>query len=63
LWLEGSEAACFDGTRFFLLRDYGLPPAEVLDFSEDSSGAVWIGAETGLRRAAWRRSARDSLSA
>jgi len=55
LWLEGSEAACFDGTRFFLLRDYGLPPAEVLDFSEDSSGAVWIGAETGVYRFAQGR--------
>jgi tRNA A-37 threonylcarbamoyl transferase component Bud32 len=50
LWLGGLEPACFDGTRFFLLRDYGLPPAEVYDFNEDSSGAIWIGAETGVYR-------------
>src|ERR1039457_6737002 len=50
LWLGGLEPACFDGARFFLLRDYGLPPAEAYDFNEDASGAIWIGAETGVYR-------------
>ncbi len=50
LWLGGPQAACFDGTRFFLLRDYGFPAAQVYDFSEDPSGAIWIGAETGVYR-------------
>jgi tRNA A-37 threonylcarbamoyl transferase component Bud32 len=50
LWLGGLEPACFDGSRFFFLRDYGLPPAQTYDFSEDASGAVWIGAETGAYR-------------
>lgn len=49
LWLGGAESACFDGTRFFSLRDYGLPrPA--IDFSEDASGAIWIGTESGVYR-------------
>jgi len=52
LWLGGIEPACFDGTRFFLLSEYGLPPGagSDYDFSEDSSGAIWIGAETGVYR-------------
>jgi tRNA A-37 threonylcarbamoyl transferase component Bud32 len=50
LWLGGGQPACFDGTRFFLLRDYGFPPAEAYDFNEDASGAIWIGAETGVYR-------------
>jgi hypothetical protein len=50
LWLGGSKPACFDGTRFFSLADYGLPSPEVYDFSEDSSGAIWIGAVTGVYR-------------
>jgi ligand-binding sensor domain-containing protein/tRNA A-37 threonylcarbamoyl transferase component Bud32 len=50
LWLGGSQVACFDGSRFFFLRDYGLPAAESYDITEDSSGAIWIGAETGVYR-------------
>jgi hypothetical protein len=50
LWLAGPEPACFDGARFFLLRDYGLPPGEAYDYSEDSSGVIWMGAETGVYR-------------
>jgi len=46
LWLGGLEPACFDGTRFFELHDYGFPPAEAYDFSEDAGGAIWIAAET-----------------
>lgn len=50
LWLGGLEPACFDGTRFFELHDYGFPPAEAYDFSEDAGGAIWIAAETGAYR-------------
>jgi hypothetical protein len=50
LWLGGQQPAWFDGTRFFFLRDYGFPAAEAADFSEDASGAIWIGAETGVYR-------------
>jgi hypothetical protein len=50
LWLGGAEPACFDGVRFFVLRDYGFPAGEAYDFSEDSSGAIWIGSETGVYR-------------
>jgi hypothetical protein len=50
LWLGGNQPAWFDGTRFFFLADYGLPPALAVDFNEDSSGAIWIAAETGVYR-------------
>jgi tRNA A-37 threonylcarbamoyl transferase component Bud32/ligand-binding sensor domain-containing protein len=50
LWLGGPEPACFDGARFFFLRDYGFPHGEAYDFSEDTGGAIWIGAETGVYR-------------
>ena len=50
LWLGGDDLACFDGTHMFFLRDYGFPRAESYDITEDSSGAIWIGAETGVYR-------------
>ena len=50
LWLGGREPACFDGTRFFFLRDYGLPLVQAYDFSEDASGSIWIAVETGVYR-------------
>jgi len=50
LWLGGEQPVYFDGTRFFSLREYGLPLGEAYDFSEDPSGAIWIGAETGVYR-------------
>jgi len=40
LWLGADQPACFDGTRFFFLRDYGFPAAQVYEFSEDTTGAV-----------------------
>jgi len=66
LWLGGPRSACFDGTRFFFLGDYGLPSGESYDFSEDPSGAIWIGAETGFSvspMAGWSRPPRVSPSA
>ncbi|MGO4883068.1 MAG: two-component regulator propeller domain-containing protein [Bryobacteraceae bacterium] len=50
LWLAGDELACFDGTHLFFLHDYGFPRAESFDIAEDSSGAIWIAAETGVYR-------------
>src|ERR1017187_1769821 len=50
LWLAGDELACFDGTHLFFLGDYGFPRAESYDIAEDTSGAIWIGAETGVYR-------------
>src|SRR5271165_4640730 len=47
LWITGNDLACFDGSRFFFLRDYGFPAVAALDVSEDPGGAIWIGAETG----------------
>ena len=50
LWLGGTDLACFDGSRFFFLRDYGFPAVDTYDVAEDSSGTIWIGAETGVYR-------------
>jgi tRNA A-37 threonylcarbamoyl transferase component Bud32/ligand-binding sensor domain-containing protein len=50
IWLGGAQLACFDGARFFALADYGLPQVTTYDISEDPSGAIWIGAETGVYR-------------
>jgi tRNA A-37 threonylcarbamoyl transferase component Bud32/ligand-binding sensor domain-containing protein len=50
LWLGGLDLACFDGTRFFSLRDYGFPAVQSFSVTEDASGAIWISAETGVYR-------------
>ena len=50
LWLGGEQPAIYDGARFFFLRDLGLPATAVHCITEDSSGAVWVGAESGLYR-------------
>jgi ligand-binding sensor domain-containing protein/tRNA A-37 threonylcarbamoyl transferase component Bud32 len=51
LWLGGSQqVVCFDGARFFSLADYGMPPTVPNDIAEDSGGAIWIGADTGVYR-------------
>jgi tRNA A-37 threonylcarbamoyl transferase component Bud32 len=50
IWLGGAQLSCFDGSRFFSLADYGFPPATTYDISEDPSGAIWIGGETGVYR-------------
>jgi len=50
LWLGGSELACFDGAHIFFLKNYGFPPVQTYDLAEDPSGAIWIGAETGVYR-------------
>jgi tRNA A-37 threonylcarbamoyl transferase component Bud32/ligand-binding sensor domain-containing protein len=50
LWVGGNELACFDGSRFFFLRDYGLPKTEVHAVAEDSGGAIWLAAQAGVFR-------------
>ena len=48
--MGGDQVACFDGARLFFLTEYGLPPGASYSISEDSSGAIWIGAESGVYR-------------
>ena len=48
LWLGGRQSACFDGARFFPLSDYGLPAGDANVFSEDTSGVIWVGTDTGI---------------
>ena len=50
LWLGGDHLACYDGARLFFLADYGFPAAASYSIAEDSSGAIWVGAETGVYR-------------
>ncbi len=50
LWLGGAQLTCFDGSRFFNLRDYGFPPSQSYEITEDPAGAIWIAADTGLYR-------------
>ncbi|MGA2134813.1 MAG: hypothetical protein ABSH50_21215, partial [Bryobacteraceae bacterium] len=50
LWIGGDELACFDGTHLFFLGDYGFPHVQSYEIAEDSVGAIWIAAETGLYR-------------
>src|ERR1700735_4552888 len=50
LWLGGRQSACFDGARFFPLSDYGLPVGDANDFSEDATGVLLVGTETGIYR-------------
>ena len=48
--MAGEDLACFDGARIFYLRDYGFPPADTYQVSEDASGGIWIGGESGIYR-------------
>lgn len=41
---------CFDGNRFYHLRDYGLPDAVWANLAEDDEGGIWMGGEPGLYR-------------
>jgi tRNA A-37 threonylcarbamoyl transferase component Bud32/ligand-binding sensor domain-containing protein len=51
MWVSANgDVACFDGTRFYWLREFGLPPVQVTQFAEDSAGGLWIGADAGLFR-------------
>jgi streptogramin lyase len=50
LWMGGDQLACYDGSRVFFLRDYGFPAVSSYSIAEDRSGAIWIGAETGVFR-------------
>ncbi len=48
--MAGEDLACFDGARVFYLHDYGFPPGDTYQVSEDASGGIWIGGETGIYR-------------
>ena len=51
LWVRTtSDVACFDGSRFFYLRNYGFPDTEARSIAEDDDGAIWIGSSLGLHR-------------
>ena len=64
LWLGGAQPACFDGSRFFFLRDYGLSSAVVQDVAEDPAGTIWIAGGPGacivLQKDTLKRFTRDS---
>ncbi len=67
LWLGGDQVSCFDGARFFFLRDYGPPPAQTYSITEDPGGAIWIGGESeclpASTKAAWKPLPRASRAA
>ena len=51
LWVASStDLACFDGSRFYSLRDLGLQAFDVSAIAEDSDGAIWIGTGNGVYR-------------
>ncbi|MBV9611946.1 MAG: protein kinase, partial [Acidobacteriaceae bacterium] len=53
LWLSaGGGVNCFDGTRFFSLRDLHVPhpPSTANAFAEDTDGGIWFSSPTGLYR-------------
>ncbi|HTQ31878.1 MAG TPA: two-component regulator propeller domain-containing protein, partial [Opitutaceae bacterium] len=51
LWITThDDVLCFDGTRFFSLRKFGLPPAFPSWAAEDSAGGILIALPVGLYR-------------
>lgn len=56
MWF-GTEAglAKFDGRRTQTITINGLPAGRVLALVSDSSGALWVGTETGAARMLWGR--------
>lgn len=51
LWVGGAtDVACFDGSRFYSLHDFGFPSVGVQVVTEDTEGAIWIGSEVGVYR-------------
>ncbi len=46
LWLGTiDDVVCFDGGRFYSLRQYGFPKETPNTFAEDSEGGIWIGTQ------------------
>ncbi len=51
LWVASfTDLACFDGSRFYSMRDFGFQAIDVSAIAEDSDGAIWIGAGNGVYR-------------
>jgi len=51
LWVgTHDDVECFDGTRFFSLREYGFPPVFAYGLAEDSEGGIVIGSLDGVHR-------------
>ena len=51
LWMSThDDVLCFDGTRFFSLHDYGLPPVGSFGLTEDAEGGILSASEGGIYR-------------
>jgi ligand-binding sensor domain-containing protein len=51
LWIAThDDVLCFDGSRFFSLRDYGLPATPSYSLIEDNDGGILSGMESGIYR-------------
>ena len=51
LWVAThDDVLCFDGSRFFSLRDFGLPPVFGYSLIEDDEGGILSGSDQGIYR-------------
>jgi ligand-binding sensor domain-containing protein/tRNA A-37 threonylcarbamoyl transferase component Bud32 len=51
LWMSThDDVLCFDGTRFFSLREFGLPAVLSYGLAEDTEGGIWSASESGVYR-------------
>jgi ligand-binding sensor domain-containing protein len=51
LWVAThDDLLCFDGSRFFSLRNYGLPATPSYSLMEDGDGGILSGMESGIYR-------------
>ena len=51
LWMSThDDVLCFDGTRFFSLREFGLPVVFVYGLAEDTEGGILSASEQGVYR-------------
>lgn len=51
LWMSThDDVLCFDGTRFFSLREFGLPAVGSTGLAEDTEGGILSASESGVYR-------------
>ena len=51
LWMSThDDVLCFDGTRFFSLREFGLPAVMTYGLAEDAEGGILSASERGVYR-------------